>query len=122
MIKIEIMKNYLFILFVVAMVFNTHAQTTTKTNNQTSFSKNNIVSNSYTYKIIESPNKTFGYEIYADKKLMIKQTTIPGRQGNQGFTTHKQAQTIAKIVTQKLQKGIMPPSITADELLKAGVK
>lgn len=115
------MKNYLLILLV-AMVFNAQAQTTTKANNQTTASNNKTVTHAYSYKIIESPDKTFGYEIYADKKLMIKQNTIPGRQGNHGFTTKKQAETIAKMVTQKLQKGIMPPSITADELLKAGVK
>lgn len=116
------MKNYLFILFVVTMVFNTYAQTTPKNNNQTTASKNKTASNTYSYKIIESSNKTFGYEIYADKKLIIKQNTIPGRQGNQGFATQKQAENIAKMVTQKLQKGIMPPSITADELFKAGVR
>jgi hypothetical protein len=89
---------------------------------RSSLKKANPITKNYTYKIIDSPNKTFGYEIYADKKIMIKQNTIPGRQGNEGFATKKQAEIVAKIVTRKLQNGIMPPTITADELLKAGVK
>jgi hypothetical protein len=116
------MKFYLLLLFISVSVCVVNAQQPVKPNASAPHTKIKSKSNLYSYKIIESFNKTFGYEIYADKKIMIKQNTIPGRQGNEGFATKKQAEIVAKIVTRKLQNGIMPPTITADELLKAGVK
>jgi hypothetical protein len=38
-----------------------------------------------TYKIIDAPNHTFCYDVYADNKLLIHQTSIPAMPGNEGF-------------------------------------
>jgi hypothetical protein len=35
-----------------------------------------------TYKIIDAPNRTFGYDVYADGRLLIHQTSIPAMAGN----------------------------------------
>ena len=32
----------------------------------------------FTYKVINAPEKTFGYDIYADNRLMIHQSSAPG--------------------------------------------
>lgn len=68
------------------------------------------------YRIIPSEDSTFGYEIFVKKKLLIHQPDIPGIPGNKGFTAKYDAEKVAKLVMQKLQKGIMPPTIERKEL------
>lgn len=75
----------------------------------------------YTYAIITPDSTTYGYDIYADKKLLIHQPSIPGMPGNKGFESRKDAVLVAKLVMEKMQKGIMPPTITKDELEKLKV-
>jgi len=71
-----------------------------------------------TYKIINTPNSTFCYDIYADNKLMIHQPSIPGVQGNDGFKTKSSAEKVAGLVISKIKKGEMPPTVTVDEMKK----
>lgn len=73
------------------------------------------------FTIIPAPQQTWGYEITANKKVFIHQTSIPGMPGNGGFTTKKDAEKTARLVLQKLHKGIMPPSITAAELKQLNI-
>jgi hypothetical protein len=70
------------------------------------------------YKIIPSINNTWGYDIFIDNKLKIHQTTIPGLPGSEGFKTKKTAEKVAKLVLDKINKGILPPTITIEELKK----
>ena len=70
------------------------------------------------YNLIPLKNNTWGYDIFIDDKLKIHQTTIPCLNGDSGFKTKASAKNIAKLVTYKISKGIMPPSITIDELKK----
>ncbi|QEC69221.1 DUF4907 domain-containing protein [Panacibacter ginsenosidivorans] len=74
-----------------------------------------------TYKIINSPYNTYGYDVYADGKLLIHQTSIPAMQGNKGFAAKTNAARVAELVIEKLHKGIMPPTITKEELQKLKV-
>lgn len=69
-----------------------------------------------TYKIIDAGNNTFGYDIISNGKPMIRQTTIPGLSGNEGFKTKQQAENVAKLAIEKINKGAIPPSITIEEL------
>ena len=69
-----------------------------------------------TYRIIPSESNTYGYEIWLNNKLLIRQLNIPGLPGNKGFSTHSAAAKTEKLVIQKLQLGIMPPTITTKEL------
>ncbi|MFM2226577.1 MAG: hypothetical protein RJA07_2779 [Bacteroidota bacterium] len=118
------MKKGLFLVVWIISIMVVFAQQSVSLNSSTSsasFAKMKSGIKKYTYKIIDSQNTTFGYEIYADKKVMIKQLTIPGRQGNEGFKTKKQAEFIAKVVVDKIKKGIMPPTITNEELIKVGI-
>jgi len=70
------------------------------------------------YKIINALNNTFGYAIYSDGKLLIKQSTIPGMPGNEGFKTKALAEKAAQLVIQKIKKGEMPPAISIIEKKK----
>lgn len=70
----------------------------------------------YTYKIIESNNQTFGYDIYAGKKLQIHQPSIPAMPGNEGFKSKAGAEKIARLIIKKIHRGEMPPTISIQEM------
>ncbi len=69
-----------------------------------------------THRIIEAPNGTFGYEILSDGKLLVHQTNIPGRPGNNGCRTKEEAERLAALVITKVKKGEMPPTVMKEEL------
>lgn len=71
-----------------------------------------------TYKIISSANHTYGYDIYANDKLLIHQPSMPGIPGNEGFPTEESAKKIAEIVIDKIKKGEMPPTVSKEELIE----
>lgn len=70
------------------------------------------------FKLIPAPNQTFGYDIYADGKLMIHQTSVPAMPGNDGFKTRRGAEAIARLVISKISRGEMPPTVSSDEMKK----
>lgn len=71
-----------------------------------------------TYRIIPALNKTFAYDVYADGKLMIHQTSIPAMPGNEGFKTKAAAEKVALLVIEKIKKGEMPPTVSIEEMRK----
>ena len=42
-------------------------------------------------------------------------------QGNQGFKTSQEAQKVAELVIQKLEKGAFPPTVSEEELGTLGI-
>jgi Domain of unknown function (DUF4907) len=68
------------------------------------------------YKIINAAGHSFGYDIYSGGKVLIHQTSIPGLPGNQGFPRRKDAEKVAALVTKKLEKHIMPPTVSRQEM------
>lgn len=74
-----------------------------------------------TYKIIDAPGKTYCYDIYADSKLMIHQSSAPALPGNEGFKTKSDAEKVAQLVITKIKKGEMPPTVSVEELKKLSV-
>ena len=58
-----------------------------------------------TYKIIDAPNHTYGYDVFADGRLMIHQKSIPALPGNEGFKTKADASKVAQQVINKIKKG-----------------
>lgn len=74
-----------------------------------------------TFKIIDSKEKTWGYQIFVEGSMMINQPNKPGLPGNAGFKTQEQAQKVAELVISKIKKGQMPPTVTIDELKELGV-
>ena len=76
---------------------------------------------SLTYKIIDAPNNTFCYDVFADGRLMIHQTSAPGLPGNEGLKTKEDAEKVAQLVIDKIKKGEMPPTVSIDEMKKLKV-
>lgn len=58
----------------------------------------------------------FGYDIRQGNKVIIHQSSIPAIAGNQGFISEQSAQKIATLVIAKLEEGLMPPTVTIDEV------
>lgn len=67
---------------------------------------------SITHRIIDAPNGTYGYEILADGKLLVRQTNVPGQPGNNGCATKADAENLATLVAGKVKRGEMPPTVT----------
>lgn len=72
-------------------------------------------------KSIYSDTLGYGYEIYNEGKLYIRQPIIPAIPGNHGFKTKADALRTGNYVKEKIDKGIMPPSMTIEELKKLKV-
>jgi Domain of unknown function (DUF4907) len=62
----------------------------------------------------------WGYEIYVDNKMYIKQDHIPAVSGTQQFASREQALITAHLVLAKMKEG-KKPLITINELKKAGI-
>jgi hypothetical protein len=75
-------------------------------------------SNTIDYQVISANENTWGYNILMDGKLFIHQPFAPGISGNRGFSTKKKASSAAKLVIEKIKKGIMPPSLSVAEVIK----
>lgn len=74
--------------------------------------------NKYTYAVFQNQDQTYGYAVLNKGKKIIQQSAIPGRPGNKGFTKKADAEKVAKLVVSKLEKGIMPPTVSEQELKK----
>lgn len=74
-----------------------------------------------TSRIVDSPNGTFGYEVYTDGKLLVKQQNVPGRSGWNGCPRREQAEKLAALVIDKIRHGIMPPTVSEEELKAFGL-
>jgi hypothetical protein len=70
----------------------------------------------FRYQIIEAPEKTFGYDVYRDETLYIHQPHIPGMPGVKGFAREEQAQKAAELMVQKMKNGIVPPTLSEEEI------
>jgi hypothetical protein len=110
----------LLLFFTITMSLTVNAQTNTVQSPgiQKSPSGETQKNSNYTYTIIPEPNKTWGYDIYIEKRLFIHQPGVPGLPGNEGFKTKAGAEKVAKLVIEKIKKGVMPPSLTIEEIKK----
>lgn len=115
-------KVFTSVLFIFQLLFAQAQQLPQKQDNAAQFPSANAYTNTkLTYKIIDAPGKTYGYDIYADGKLMIHQNSIPGMPGNKGFSKKTDAEKVAQLVTSKIKKGEMPPTVTPEEMQKLKV-
>lgn len=74
------------------------------------------------YKIITNTDHSYGYDIFVNRKLLVHQPIIPGKQGVGGFPRKADAQKVAGLVIKKIQKGLMPPTIETKELDSLRIK
>ena len=68
------------------------------------------------YTLMPNADGSYGYQIYTDSILLIRQQNIPTRTGNSGFKDSVSAAEIAELVIRKLNAGAFPPSIDATEI------
>ena len=81
----------------------------------------NYYKDTITYKVIDAPQNTFGYNIYRNGRLIIHQPSIPGISGNTGFAKRSDAEKVARLIKQKLTKNSGLPTISLDEMKALGV-
>lgn len=117
--KIHISLLLTFLLFTVIANAQTVPASPTQPSNENAadFPKASAFANSnLTYKIIDAPNNTYCYDVFADGRLMIHQTSIPGLPGNEGFKTKEDAAKVADRAIEKIRKGEMPPTVSIEEM------
>jgi len=67
------------------------------------------------------PQTGWGYDIFDGDKLLIHQPNIPVVQGLRGFRTEEDALKVADAVVVKLEQGMMPPTLSLEEMQDLGV-
>jgi hypothetical protein len=105
--------------FVLITALKVTAQPPSKTLHKKEQKKVNIhspVKHRLKYVIINNSETGFGYNIVEGNHIMIHQPSVPGLQGNKGFTTGEDAAKVALLAINKIHKNIMPPTITRREL------
>ncbi|MDA7803316.1 DUF4907 domain-containing protein [Crocinitomix sp.] len=82
-----------------------------------------IIPQNTTYKVeaIQNGASDWGYQILKDNQLFINQPHIPAVSGNTGFASKEKAIITGNYIIEKLEKGIMPPTISRAELDSLGV-
>ena len=64
----------------------------------------------------------FGYEIYADDSLYIKQAFIPGIAGEHSFASKEDAMKIAEVAIHKMATQQAMPRITKEDLVQQHIQ
>ncbi len=64
----------------------------------------------------------WGYSIYTDNKLYIKQTFIPGLQGNHSFATREDAKKVGELAVQKMAAYHKMPYISPADLQQLNIQ
>jgi hypothetical protein len=72
-------------------------------------------------RVFQNQDSSFGYEILQNHNTLIHQPTIPAVSGNRGFSSFTKAQQTGNFVAKKLEMGLMPPSLSVEELDSLGV-
>ncbi|MEO9796278.1 MAG: DUF4907 domain-containing protein [Crocinitomicaceae bacterium] len=70
----------------------------------------------FTYETVFIEDQGWGYEIYNNDKLYINQPHIPAIQGVKGFSSSEKAAITAEFAIYKIQNGILPPTLSKQEL------
>lgn len=70
----------------------------------------------YRYEVIAAPENTFGYDIYKGDAMFIHQPHIPGMPGVKGFAREEQARKAADLMITKMKNGVMPPTLSEEEI------
>lgn len=63
----------------------------------------------------------WGYDVLIDGNIYVHQPTIPAVGGNKGFKSENDAKMAAELVIGKIRAGILPPTVTVEELQAIGV-
>ncbi len=75
----------------------------------------------YAVEPFEKGENDWGYRIMNGEALFINQPHIPAAQGNSGFSSREKAITAGNFMIYKLNAGIVPPTVSIEELDSLGV-
>ncbi|MDG1915991.1 MAG: DUF4907 domain-containing protein [Crocinitomix sp.] len=75
----------------------------------------------YTAVTFEKGKNDWGYKIMNGEALLINQPHIPAVQGNSGFSSKEKALITGNYMIYKLDAGILPPTVSLEELDSLGV-
>ena len=75
----------------------------------------------YHYTTIYTDGIGWGYDILENSTVRIHQPHIPAVQGNKGFKSAGDAAKVAEKIIEKLEQGIMPPTLSVTEMQELGV-
>jgi len=75
-----------------------------------------VITEELSLKITDSEHGGYGFEILQGESTLIIQPHIPAIQGIMGFETEEQATIIGNYMIYKINNGIMPPSISIQDL------
>lgn len=109
-------KTTCILLFVIFFLSLLSVNSCSQTNKEKSLEENPKNKPVYSIKVIAISDSTFGYEIFQNNSLYIRQLTIPAISGNRYFKTKNQAKKVGNFVLTKLNNGIIPPTISLVEL------
>jgi hypothetical protein len=70
----------------------------------------------YRYQVIEAPEHTFGYDIFKGDAMFIHQPHVPGVAGVKGFAREDQAKKAAELMIEKMKSGVIPPTLSEEEI------
>jgi len=108
-----------FLTLILILIFAVSAFFLLKPSNKEEIS-NPYANSEITYEIFETEDG-FGYEVSIDGQAYVRQSNIPAVTGNKGFENREDASLVAEIMMQKIKEGILPPTVTLEELDGLGV-
>lgn len=101
-----IKKNWIYILFAVAVIVFVIKQIVKTSNTNTEQEKK--IKLGVIKVVVIRVDSGFGYVIYDDTLPMIKQTTIPAVQNSRTFVSNVQAKRTAELVVYKIKHNLLP--------------
>ncbi|GAB4403781.1 MAG: hypothetical protein OHK0039_03370 [Bacteroidia bacterium] len=70
----------------------------------------------YSIRLIEGTEGGYGYEIVQAARPLLRQPFVPTLPGRMGFADSAQARRCAALVVAKLEAGVFPPTLSAEEV------
>jgi hypothetical protein len=84
---------------------------------------NGPLTGNYTYHVFAAPNKSFGYDIFRNERIIFHQPASSKSTINDKavLTTKEQADKAAALAIEKIKKG-MPPELSREEILRTSAQ
>ena len=114
-------QHFIYLLVFLTACSNAKVQTPNKTKETAQVHTDSINDKpvaEFELRVIQNEDQTWGYDIAMGGRQYIHQAEMPAVGGNKGFVQEKQARQVGQLVLEKLKQGIMPPSISAEEVNK----
>jgi len=87
-----------------------------------STTQSQIISEKYQFVVLQNDTGGWYYTIKEGTKSIIVQKSIPAIQGNKAFSDSVQTAKVAMLMTNKMNKGIFPPTVQKADLDSLNIK